>query len=141
MFIITLPCRGLEEETIWHKSGETTTGARSGKRSTSTSSFCNVECNDIYVHVKREGYLLARSAATPTLDEFYSREIFWKLRFRSFLRKKQHENHLVNDLRAKFGNAVLIFGDATIGNNKFHPPTPCLGIRDLLQRKGFDILV
>jgi hypothetical protein len=88
-----------------------------------------------------ESFLLARSAATPTLDEFYGREIFRKLRFRCFLRKKQHEDRLVNDLCAKFGNAVLVFGDATIGNKKFHSPTPCVGIRDLLQRKGFDILV
>ena len=88
-----------------------------------------------------ESYLLARSAATPVLDEFYRRELFRKLRFRCFLRKKQHEDRLVNDLRAKFGNAVLVFGVATIGNKKFHSPTPCVGIRDLLQRKGFDILV
>ena len=51
------------------------------------------------------------------------------------------EDHLVNDLRTKFGNAILVFGDAMIGNNKFHPPTPCLGIRDLLHRKSFDILL
>ena len=53
-----------------------------------------------------EAYLIARSAATPTLDEFYGQELFRKLRFRCFLRKKQHEDRLVNDLRAKFGNAV-----------------------------------
>ena len=47
----------------------------------------------------------------------------------------------VNDLRTKFGNAVLVFGGATIGNNKFHALTPCLGIRDLLQRKDFEILL
>jgi len=88
-----------------------------------------------------ESYLLARSAAAPTLDEIYGREIFRKLRFRCFLRTKQHEDRLVNDLRAKFWNAVPVFGDATIGNKKFHPSTPCLGIRDLLHRKGFDILV
>ena len=78
-----------------------------------------------------EAYLRARSAATPTLDEFYGREIFRKPRFRHFLRKKQHEDHLVNDLRNKFGNVILIFGDEIIGNNKFHSHTPCLGIRDL----------
>ena len=48
---------------------------------------------------------------------------------------------LSKDLRFKFGNAIFVFGYATIGNNKFHPPTPCLGIRDLLHRKGFDILL
>ena len=57
------------------------------------------------------------------------------------MRKKQDEDRLGSDLRNKFGNAVLVFGDATIGNNKFHPPTPCLGIRDLLHRKGFEILL
>jgi hypothetical protein len=88
-----------------------------------------------------EAYLLARSAATPTLDEFYSREIFRKLRWRCFMRRKQHEDRLVNALRTKFENAVLVFGDANIGNSKFHSPTPCLGIRDLLQRKGFEILL
>src|SRR5436190_16164172 len=76
-----------------------------------------------------ESYLLARSAATPMLDEFYGREIFRKLRFRCFLRKKQYEDHLVNGLCTKFVNAILVFGDATIGNNKFQPPTPCLRIR------------
>src|SRR5436190_19707690 len=70
-----------------------------------------------------ESYLLARSVVTPTLDEFYGREIFRKLHFRCFLLRKQHEDRLVNELRHKFGNAVLIFGDAMIGNNKFHPPT------------------
>src|SRR5437667_10266768 len=88
-----------------------------------------------------ESYLLARSAVTPTLDEFYGREIFRKLRFRCFLCTRQHEDRLVNDLSAKFGNAVLVFGDALIGNKNFHSPTPCLGIHDLLHRKGFDILV
>jgi len=53
------------------------------------------------------------------------------------LRKKQHEDYLVNDLRRKFGNAVLVFGDATIGDTKFHPHTSSLGIRDhLLCRIG-----
>ena len=36
---------------------------------------------------------------------------------------------------------MLVFEDATIGNNKFHPSTPSLGIRHLPQRKGFDILL
>jgi hypothetical protein len=88
-----------------------------------------------------EAYLLARSAATPTLDDFYRQDIFRKLRFRCASRKKQHEDRMINDLRNKFGNAVLVFGDATIGNVKFHPPTPCLGIRDLLHRRGFEILL
>ena len=53
-----------------------------------------------------ESYLLARSAATAMLDEFYWWEIFRKL---CFVCKKQHEDHLVNDLHTKFGNAILVY--------------------------------
>jgi len=54
---------------------------------------------------------------------------------------QRHEDRLANDLRRKFRDAVLVFGDASIGMNKYHAPTPCLGLRDLLQRKGFEILL
>ena len=91
--------------------------------------------------VTYERYLVTRSGVTQTLNEFYGREIFCKLRFRCFMQLKCHEDRLVNDLRRKFGNAVLVFGDVSIGNHKYHPPTPCLGLRDLLQHKGFEILL
>ena len=86
-------------------------------------------------------YLVTRSSVTQTLNEFYSREIFCKLRFQCFMQSQRHKDYFVNDLRWKFGNAVLIFGDASIGNQKYHQPMPCLGLRDLLQCKGFEILL
>ena len=88
-----------------------------------------------------ETYLVTRSGITQTLNEFYGREIFRKLRFRCFMQLQRHEDRLANNLRQKFGNAVLIFGDTNIGNHKYHPSTLCLGLRDLLQRKGFEILL
>ena len=88
-----------------------------------------------------ETYLVTRSGVTQTLNEFYGREISRKLRFRCFMQLQRHEDRLANDLRRKFRNAVLIFGDASTGNHKYHAPTPCLGLRDLLQRKGFEILL
>src|SRR5436190_17730852 len=73
--------------------------------------------------VTYESHLVTRSSVTQTLNEFYGREIFWKLRFRCFMQLQRHEDRLANDLRQKFSNAVLIFGDASIGNHKYHPPT------------------
>ena len=91
--------------------------------------------------VTYERYLVTQSGVTQTLNEFYGGEIFRKLRFRCFMQLKCHEDRLANDLRRKFGNAVLVFGDTSIGNHKYHPPTSCLGLRDLLQHKGFEILL
>ena len=88
-----------------------------------------------------ETYIVTRSGVPRTLNDFYGREIFRKLRFRCFMQLQRHEDRLANNLRRKFGNAALIFGDANIGDHKYHPSTPCLGLRDLSQRKGFEILL
>ena len=90
-----------------------------------------------YMSTSRATY---ESHVTQTLNEFYGREIFRKLRFRCSMLQR-HEDRLANDLRWMFANAVLVFGDTSIGNRKYHPPTPCLGLRDLLQRKSFEILL
>jgi hypothetical protein len=90
----------------------------------STTTFISTS-RDIY-----ESYLLVRSIVIFTLDEFYGEKYFEDFQFRCFLRKKQHGDRLVNDLCIKFENAVLVFEDATIGNN--NSLTPCPETRDLL---------
>ena len=87
-----------------------------------------------------ESYLLSRSAATPTQMNFTAEKSFGNFVFDAFCPRNNTKTVSLTTY-TKFGNAILVFGDATIWDNRSHPLTPSLRIRDLLQRKGFDILL
>ncbi|CEG79453.1 hypothetical protein RMATCC62417_13918 [Rhizopus microsporus] len=56
----------------------------------------------------------------------------------SIINKKQSDTRLAKTLREKFGEvSVLVMGDWSAANTKFHEPIRGKGIRRMLKKYGF----
>ncbi|KAI8047796.1 hypothetical protein BDF21DRAFT_352065, partial [Thamnidium elegans] len=65
---------------------------------------------------------------------------FRKLKFSSKLFYDQDDNKLVDNLRGKFGqDAILVFGDWSAPNTKFHKPTRNISLISMLKKNGFTV--
>lgn len=63
---------------------------------------------------------------------------FRKLKFSSKLYYDQNDDALVTRLRRKFGqDVVLVFGDWSAPNARFHEPTRNKGLKNMLKKNGF----
>ncbi|KAI8071955.1 hypothetical protein BDF21DRAFT_344343, partial [Thamnidium elegans] len=52
----------------------------------------------------------------------------------------QDDNKLVDNLRGKFGqDAILVFGDWSAPNTKFHEPTKNKGLIAMQKKNGFTV--
>ncbi|KAI8090603.1 hypothetical protein BDF21DRAFT_396049 [Thamnidium elegans] len=65
---------------------------------------------------------------------------FRKLKFSSKLFYDQNDNKLVDSLKGKSGqDAILVFGDGSAPNTKFHEPTRNKGLIATLKKNGFTV--
>jgi hypothetical protein len=77
---------------------------------------------------------LIRSTLTPLP--------FRKLKLSSKINRQQSDKKLANDLKRKFGkDAVLILGDWMASYVKFHKPIRGKGMRRMLRKEGFTVLL
>ncbi|GAA5800581.1 hypothetical protein HPULCUR_006017 [Helicostylum pulchrum] len=116
-----------------------------------------VELSLSYHHatsVNRENfvkYLEAKANVSEGLNNYYGNEDippgvraadrlpFRKMKLSSIINMKQSEQRLAKKLRQKFGqDSVIIIGNWTATNVKYHEPTKGVGIRNML-RKGFKV--
>ena len=91
-------------------------------------------------------YIKTRAAVNDTLLKYYSnvsnKKIppFRKLRLLSFINQRQADHRLAKNLRAKFGkDCVLVIGNWTASNIKFHEPIRGIGVRRMLVDQGFKV--
>ncbi|KAG1053897.1 hypothetical protein G6F43_004060 [Rhizopus delemar] len=97
------------------------------------------DCRDLLVD-----YLQERAKATPVMKAYYLNEDypakedqhagdflpFRKMKLSSFINQQQADKRLVKKLKEKFGNnAILIFGNWSAGNVKYHEPIRGVGMR------------
>jgi hypothetical protein len=99
---------------------------------------------------KFSDYLKTREEVEHTLRSYYANENtahddenllpFRKMKLSSIINRKQSDSRLSINLRKKFGNdAILVLGDWSSGNAKFHEPIRGVGMRRTLRKHGFQV--
>ncbi|GAA5799124.1 hypothetical protein HPULCUR_004533 [Helicostylum pulchrum] len=97
-------------------------------------------------------YLEARANVSEGLNNYYGNEDippgvraadrlpFRRMKLSSVINMKQSEQRLAKKLRQKFGqDSVIIIGNWTAANVKYHEPTKGVGIRNMLRKEGFKV--
>ncbi|KAI9269752.1 hypothetical protein EDC94DRAFT_639391 [Helicostylum pulchrum] len=105
--------------------------------------YVNEKCNLYYgspfvtkIRARQRNYVQKISVVLEKLQILP----FRKLKFSSKLYHDQNDNKLVNRLRCKFDqDSVLIFGDWSAPNTRFHEPTRNKGPKDMLKKNGFSV--
>ncbi|CAO3674959.1 unnamed protein product [Rhizopus stolonifer] len=65
---------------------------------------------------------------------------FRKMKLSSFINQRQADKRLAKKLREKFGHdAILILGNWSAGNVKYHEPIRGVGMRIMLAKEGFQL--
>ncbi|KAI8075447.1 uncharacterized protein B0P05DRAFT_617285 [Gilbertella persicaria] len=95
-------------------------------------------------------YIRQKSTMTQVLQEYYSNEDlpleerntnmlpFRKLKLSSYINRQQSDKRLCKNIRKHFGNdTVIVIGNWSAGNVKFHEPIRGVGMRRMLQIEGF----
>ncbi|KAI8086838.1 uncharacterized protein B0P05DRAFT_578067 [Gilbertella persicaria] len=95
-------------------------------------------------------YIRQKATVTQVLQEYYSNEDlpleerntnmlpFRKLKLSSYINRQQSDRRLCKNIRKNFGNdAVIVIGNWSAGNVKFHEPIRGVGMRRMLQKEGF----
>jgi hypothetical protein len=111
------------------------------------------KCNSASVNLANfSKYLQEKAKVSQGLYEYYNNEDisagiraadrlpFRKMKLSSCINSKQAEKRLARDLRTKFGqDPVIIIGNWTAGNIKYHEPIKGVGIRRMLREEGFKV--
>jgi len=90
-----------------------------------------------------EDYIRTRSVAKEVLGPLYENGLFRKMRWRSTIGNQRDQAKLGNLIRQKFGpNPLIVMGDASCRRaSRFHPPTKGIGLRHMLHKQGFHVLL
>ena len=85
-------------------------------------------------------YIKEKYKYDKILFDFYSRDIFRKLKFRRFSRKQKHENKFLNDISKKFKTKdkklLICIGDWSNKNSiKHSPSTMGIGLKKMISKK------
>jgi hypothetical protein len=97
-------------------------------------------------------YLETRSRVTLVLKSLYEEKksnhpntehfLFRKLRLSAYMNQKRADSRLASSLRNKFGkDAILVLGNWSCGNTKYHEPIRGMGMRRMLRHQGFQVLI
>ncbi|KAG1594451.1 hypothetical protein G6F48_001356 [Rhizopus delemar] len=99
-------------------------------------------------------YLQERAKVIPVMKAYYLNEDrpaaedqgagdflpFRKMKLSSFINQQQADKRLVKKLRERFGNdAILILGNWSAGNVKYHGPIRGVGMKRMLAKEGFQV--
>jgi hypothetical protein len=92
---------------------------------------------------KFQEYLTAKNRINHTLFEFYSKRIFRKLKFGSYINTKKSEQKMIQNFKNKFGNpedVVICIGDWEQRQQmKYKEPTIGIGMRTLFRKNGYKV--
>jgi len=81
-------------------------------------------------------FVSMKNKLNQLIMNFYERELFRKLKFRSFTLKQRSESKMVNELKNKYGSeAILMYGDQNVGSQmKRFISTPMIGLKRMLSK-------
>ena len=81
-------------------------------------------------------FVSMKNKLNKVIMDFYERELFRKLKFRSFTLKQRSESKMVNELNNKYGSdAILMYGDQNVGPQmKRFISTPMVGLKRMLSK-------
>ncbi|KAI7899206.1 uncharacterized protein BX663DRAFT_532908 [Cokeromyces recurvatus] len=94
---------------------------------------------------KYSRYLEARRDASDLLSNYYRCDYLGSLPFRkiklpSYINRKQSDARLAKTLKRKFGeDCVLVFGNWSASNTKYHEPIRGVGMRRMLKKEGLQL--
>jgi hypothetical protein len=102
------------------------------------SQVCSKTCD----YQKFLEYLTVKNKVNEELKEYYKKEILRKLRWRSYTYTQKSQNKLINRMKEKFGEDLVIgFGSWNQSQQmKGSIPTPCKGMKRMLE-KHFKVLI
>jgi hypothetical protein len=63
------------------------------------------------------------------------------MKLSSYSNRKQADKRLARNLRKLDENAILVFGDWSAPNTKFHEPIQGVGMKRMLKKEGFKVLL
>jgi len=90
-------------------------------------------------------YLQAKNRLNHILFDFYSKEVFRKLKFSGYINTKRSEQKMISQFKKKFGTpdeVVFCIGDWEQRKQmKFKEPTLGLGIRKLFRKNGYKVFL
>ena len=66
---------------------------------------------------------------------------FRKMKLSSYINRKQADKRLARNLRKLDENAILVFGDWSAPNARFHEPIQGVGTKRMLKKEGFKVLL
>ena len=86
-------------------------------------------------------YLRIRGLHTPLLRDFYAQSHFRQWKWKTYQYDQQSNNRLVSKIREHFGpDPLLVIGDHSSPNTRFHAPVRGLGMKRMLQHKGIRVV-
>ncbi|KAI7905688.1 uncharacterized protein BX663DRAFT_429779 [Cokeromyces recurvatus] len=94
---------------------------------------------------KYSRYLEARRNASDLLSNYYRSDYpgslpFRKIKLSSYINRKQLDARLPKTLKQKFGeDCVLVLGNWSASNTKYHEPIRGVGIRRMLKKEGLQV--
>jgi hypothetical protein len=102
------------------------------------SQVCSKTCD----YEKFIEYLTVKNEVNEELKEYYKKEILRKLRWRSYTYTQKSQSKLINRMKEKFGEELIIgFGSWNQSQQmKGSIPTPCKGLKRMLE-KHFKVLI
>lgn len=86
---------------------------------------------------KFKSYLTEKNKLNATLQDFYNRELFRKMKWRKFVYTQKSEDTFLNKMESTFGkNTCIAYGDWSRSTQMKHfIPTKGVGLRKLIERR------
>ena len=88
-------------------------------------------------------YLRIKNQLNSSLFDYYSQQLFRKLKFNAFINRQKSESQMINRFREKYGppsEVLIAFGDHKQGHQmKYHEPTKDIGMRNLFRKNGYKV--
>ena len=90
-------------------------------------------------YAKFKEYIKAKNAANAKLSDFYTRDLFRKMKWRQFVYTQKSESQFLNNIEKTFGSpkdVVIAYGDWSRSSQMKHfMPTPGIGLRKVIAKR------
>lgn len=90
-------------------------------------------------YIKFKEYIKAKNAVNAKLSDFYTRDLFRKMKWRQFVYTQKSESRFLNNIEKTFGSpkdVVIAYGDWSRSSQMKHfMPTPGIGLRKVIAKR------
>lgn len=107
-------------------------------------SILSIQNSKTVVYEKFKKYIIEKTKLNEELKDFYERELFRKLKWRTHIYKRKSEDKFLNNIEKKYGKKdeiVIAYGNwSNTKQMKYIMPTMGKGLRRIIEKK-FDIVL